>query len=154
MAPTCPGWARSRSVSCTARSPSQPARELAARPTSWRPPSRSQLSRNEIVRLYNDRSEIETAFLELKSTILGGRVLRARTPRGVEQEIYAMLVTYQSLRVAVTDATLGYPDVDPDRASFTIALNAARGQLIHAAGVIETTVVTSSASSATASSTA
>jgi hypothetical protein len=95
----------------------------------------------EIVRLYHERWEIETAFLELKSTILGGRVLRARTPRGVEQEIYALLVTYQALRVAISDATLGCPDVDPDRASFTIALNAARDQLIHAAGVIETTVV-------------
>ncbi|MGW4339253.1 hypothetical protein ACWEK5_41660 [Rhodococcus koreensis] len=31
----CPGWARSRSVSCAARSPSQPARDRAARPTSW-----------------------------------------------------------------------------------------------------------------------
>ena len=34
--------------------------------------------------------EIETAYLELKSTVLGGRVLRARTPDGVEQEVYAL----------------------------------------------------------------
>ncbi|AHK35926.1 hypothetical protein OPAG_06760 [Rhodococcus opacus PD630] len=54
-----------------------------------------------------------------------------------------LLVTYQALRVAITDATLGCPDVDPDRASFTIALNAARDQLIHAAGVIETMVTAS-----------
>ncbi|MGH3828910.1 MAG: transposase [Pseudonocardiaceae bacterium] len=47
----------------------------------------------EIVRLYHDRWEIEPAFLELKQTILGGRVLRARTPTGVEQEIYALLLT-------------------------------------------------------------
>jgi hypothetical protein len=38
----------------------------------------------EIVRLYHERWEIETAYLELKSTILGGRVLRARTPAGME----------------------------------------------------------------------
>src|SRR6185312_2894121 len=37
----------------------------------------------EIVTLYHQRWEIETAFFELKSTILGGRVLRARTPAGV-----------------------------------------------------------------------
>jgi len=37
--------------------------------------------------LYHERWEIETAYLELKSTILGGRALRARTPDGVEQEI-------------------------------------------------------------------
>jgi hypothetical protein len=38
----------------------------------------------EIVRLYHEGWEIETAYLELKSTILGGRVLRARTPAGME----------------------------------------------------------------------
>jgi Insertion element 4 transposase N-terminal/Transposase DDE domain len=40
----------------------------------------------EIVTLYHQRWEIETAFFELKSTILGGRVLRARTPPGIAQE--------------------------------------------------------------------
>ena len=94
----------------------------------------------EIVRLYHERWEIETAFLELKQTILGGRVLRARTPAGIDQEIYALLVTYQALRIAIADATLGVVDVDPDRASFTIALNTARDQLIAAAGVIAETV--------------
>ena len=95
----------------------------------------------EIVRLYHERWEIETAFLELKQTILGGRVLRARTPAGIDQEIYALLVTYQALRIAIADATLGVINVDPDRASFTIALNAARDQLIAAAGVITDTVI-------------
>ncbi|MCA1671995.1 MAG: IS4 family transposase [Actinobacteria bacterium] len=95
----------------------------------------------EIVRLYHDRWEIETAFLELKQTILGGRVLRSRTPTGVEQEIYALLVTYQTLRIAIADATIGRPDVDPDRGSFTITLNAARDQLVKAAGVIADTVI-------------
>jgi hypothetical protein len=80
----------------------------------------------EIVALYHQRWEIETAYFELKSTILGGRVLRARTPRGVGQEIYVLLVTYQALRIAISDAVLARPDVDPDRASFSIALNAAR----------------------------
>jgi len=95
----------------------------------------------EIVRLYHDRWEIETAFLELKQTILGGRVLRSRTPAGVEQEIYALLVTYQALRIAITDTTISRPDVDPDRGSFTIALNAARDQLVKAASVIADTVI-------------
>jgi len=98
----------------------------------------------EIVRLYHERWEIETAFLEVKQTILGGRVLRARTPAGIDQEIYALLVTYQALRIAIADATLAAGltagDVDPDRASFTIALNTARDQLIAAAGVIADTV--------------
>ena len=88
------------------------------------------------VRLYHQRWEIETAYLELKSTILGGRVLRARTPAGVDQEVYALLVTYQVLRIAMADATAHQPRHHPDRASFTIALNTARDQLILAAGVI------------------
>jgi len=71
----------------------------------------------------------------LKSTILGGRVLRARTPAGVHQEVYALLVTYQILRTAMADATSTQPGTDPDRASFTLALHAARDQLVQAAGV-------------------
>ena len=95
----------------------------------------------EIIKLYRERWEIETSFLELKSTTLGGRVLRAKTPGGVDQEIYALLVTYQALRIAIADATIGRPDLDPDRGSFTIALNAARDQLVQAAGVIAGTVI-------------
>jgi hypothetical protein len=95
----------------------------------------------ELTRLYHRRWEIETAYLELKSTILGGRVLRARTPAGIDQEIYALLVTYQILRTAMADATACVPGTDPDRASFTIALNAARDQLIQAADVIAGTVI-------------
>jgi transposase IS4-like protein/DDE family transposase len=93
----------------------------------------------EIVALYHQRWEIETAFFELKSTILGGRVLRARTPPGLQQEIYALLVTYQALRIAISDAVLTRPDVDPDRGSFSIVLNAARDQLIAAMGVLSDT---------------
>jgi hypothetical protein len=97
----------------------------------------------EIVALYHQRWEIETAFFELKSTILGGRVLRSRTPAGVEQEIYALLVTYQALRIAISDATLAQPEIDPDRGSFSVALNTARDQLTAAAGVITTTTTAS-----------
>jgi len=90
----------------------------------------------DLAALYHERWEVETAYLELKSTILGGRVLRARTPDGIEQEIYALLVTYQALRTAIADAALAAPGADPDRASFSIALDAARDQVIQAAGVI------------------
>jgi hypothetical protein len=95
----------------------------------------------EIVGLYHQRWEIETAFCELKQSIGDGRVLRARTPAGLEQEIYARLIAYQSLRIAIADATLTAPDVDPDRGSFTVALRAARDQLIKAAGVIADTTI-------------
>jgi hypothetical protein len=95
----------------------------------------------DLVTLYHQRWEIETAFLELKSTTLGGRVLRARTPAGIDQEVYALLTAYQTLRLAMTSATDHDPDTNPDRASFTIALNTARDQIIHAAGVITGTVI-------------
>jgi hypothetical protein len=41
----------------------------------------------------------------------------------------------------MTDATNSDTGLDPDRASFTIALNAARDQGIHAAGIIADTVI-------------
>ena len=96
---------------------------------------------SSLVCLYHQRWEIETAYLELKSSILGGRVLRSRTPAGLTQEIYALLITYQLLRTAMADATATVPGTDPDRASFTIAWQAARDQLIQAAGVIAATVI-------------
>jgi hypothetical protein len=96
---------------------------------------------SELMSLYHRRWEIETAYLEIKSSILGGRVLRARTPDGVDQEIYALLTTYQVLRTAMTDATDSQPATSPDRASFTTALNTARDQLTNAAGVIADAVI-------------
>ncbi|HEY4629753.1 MAG TPA: transposase, partial [Blastococcus sp.] len=95
----------------------------------------------ELVRLYHQRWEIETAYLELKQSILDGRVLRARTPAGLEQEIYALLSAYQALRIAICDATIGPADLDPDRSSFTVALHAARDQVIKAAGVLAETTI-------------
>lgn len=95
----------------------------------------------ELITLYHQRWEIETAYLEIKSTTLGGRVLRARTPDGITQEIYALLVTYHVLRLAMADATGTRPDIDPDRASFSIALNTARDLVIQAAGVIADTTI-------------
>lgn len=94
-----------------------------------------------LVCLYHERWEIETAYLEIKSTILGGRVLRARTPAGLTQEIYALLITYQLLRTAMADATATVPGTDPDRASFTIAWQAARDQIVQAARVIAGSVI-------------
>ncbi|WP_233223467.1 hypothetical protein [Amycolatopsis sp. CA-128772] len=72
---------------------------------------------------------------------MGGRVLRSRTPAGVTQEIYALLITYQALRIVISDTTLDRTDIDSDRGSFTVALHAAHDQLIAAAGVIADTVI-------------
>ena len=66
-----------------------------------------------MIRLYHERWEIETAYLGLKSSILGGRVLRSRTPEGIDQEIHALLIVYQLLRTAMVDATDSRPVTDP-----------------------------------------
>ena len=95
----------------------------------------------ELITLYHQRWEVETAYLELKSSILGGRVLRARTPNGIDQEIHALLIVYQLLRTAMADATDSQPGTNPDRASVTTALNTARNQIIQAAGVIADTTI-------------
>lgn len=94
-----------------------------------------------LVRLYHQRWEIETTYAELKSTMLGGRVLRGRHPAAVVQETWALLAAYQILRTAMTDAVLTRSDVDPDRASFTIALNTARDQIVRAAEITTHAVV-------------
>ncbi|MEV6164852.1 hypothetical protein AB0L71_23585 [Streptomyces sp. NPDC052052] len=59
----------------------------------------------------------------------------------MEQEVWALLVAYQALRTAMTDATDSLPGTDPDRAGVSVALSTARDQLVLAAGIITDTVV-------------
>ncbi|MFL4480033.1 transposase [Paeniglutamicibacter sp. ORCA_105] len=87
----------------------------------------------EMIGRYLERWEIESSFQELKSTMLGGRVLRARTVDGLEQETWAFLVAYRLLRTAMADATNTVDRLDADRASFSIALDTAQNTLIQAA---------------------
>lgn len=79
-------------------------------------------------------------FSAIKKSMLGRRVLSSHHPSGIAQEIYALLTVYQALRIAITDATTA-SGADPDRASFSISLQTARGQVIHAAEVIADTVI-------------
>ena len=88
----------------------------------------------ELVRLYHERWEIEVAYLALRHTLLGGYVLRSRDRAGAEQELWALLAVYQALRMAMTAAAEA-AGADPDRASFTAALESAREQVITARGI-------------------
>ncbi len=88
-----------------------------------------------LIRLYHERWEIESAFLALRHTLLGGHVLRSGDRAGVEQELWALLTLYQLLRTAMVEAIESRPGLDPDRASFTTALQTARDQLVTAAGI-------------------
>jgi hypothetical protein len=95
-----------------------------------------------LVRLYHERWEIESAFLALRHTLLGGRVLRSGDQPGIEQELWALLTLYQLLRMAMVEAIETRPGTDPDRASFTTAIETARDQLTTAQGIVASGPVT------------
>jgi hypothetical protein len=88
-----------------------------------------------VVRLYHERWEIESAYFALRHTLLDGRVLRSGDRPGLEQEMWALLTLYQLLRMAMVTAIETRPGTDPDRASFTTAMEAAKDQLTNAAGI-------------------
>jgi len=90
----------------------------------------------ELIRLYHERWEIEVAYLALRHTLLGRYVLRSRDRAGAEQELWALLAACQALRMAMTAAAES-AGADPDRASFTAALEAARDQVTAARGVAD-----------------
>ncbi|WP_164836517.1 IS4 family transposase [Actinacidiphila soli] len=92
----------------------------------------------ELVDLYHERWQIETAFFSIKATMLDGRVLRSHRPEDIDQEVYALLTVYQALVRISDDATTGHPHPDPDRISFTVALDTARDQVTTANGVLTT----------------
>jgi len=87
----------------------------------------------DLIELYHRRWEIETAYCELKSSILGGRVLRGRYPAAIEQQVWALLTCYQAIRTAMIDAIIDRPDIAADRLSFSIAHATARDELVRAA---------------------
>ncbi|ODA71320.1 hypothetical protein APS67_004488 [Streptomyces sp. AVP053U2] len=90
-----------------------------------------------LVHLYHERWEHESAYYALRHTILHARVLRSHDPVGVEQEMWALLTLYQLLRRTMVEAAESRPGTDPDRCSFTIALQTARDLLVCAGGIFE-----------------
>ena len=91
----------------------------------------------ELIALYHERWEIEVTYLALRHTLLGGYVLRSRDRAGAEQELWALLTVYQLIRMAMTAAAESVPGTDPDRASFTTALETARDQVTAARGITD-----------------
>ena len=100
--------------------------------TDWR-----RYPAGELIRLYHERWEIEVAYLALRHTLLGGYVLRSRDRACAEQELWALLTVYQLIRIAMTAAAESVPGTDPDRASFTAALETARNQVTAARGITD-----------------
>ena len=90
----------------------------------------------ELVHLYHERWQAETTYASIKHTILDGRVLRSRSTGGLEQEIWAVLATYQALIRAAADATYTRPGLDMDRISFTVLATTAADTVTTATAVI------------------
>jgi hypothetical protein len=90
----------------------------------------------DLVALYHQRWQVETTYLSIKHTILDGRVLRSRHPADIDQEVWALLTVYQAIVRIIGDAVGSRPGLDPDRASFTVAVQTARDQVIAAAGIL------------------
>jgi hypothetical protein len=95
----------------------------------------TQVSAAQLVACYHERWESETAYAELKTHLRrSGNTLRSRTPDGVAQELYALLIAYQIVQITRAAAAAAHPagPCDPDRISFTITLRAITRVLTHA----------------------
>lgn len=89
----------------------------------------------ELVDLYHERWQVETTYFSIKATMLDGRVLRSRSLTGLDQEVYALLTTYQALIRAAADVCCVRPGLDMDRISFTVLLQTAADQVITAGNI-------------------
>jgi transposase IS4-like protein/DDE family transposase len=80
--------------------------------------------------LYHDRWQIETAIGDVETRLRGGPdvVLRSKSPDMVRQEVYGLLCVYQAVR-ALMNAGAEHAEIDPDRVSFTRAMQAAARHL-------------------------
>lgn len=77
----------------------------------------------ELVCAYHERWEIELAIDETDThQRLADRPLRSLKPLGVIQELYALLIAHYAIRCLMHEAAV-HADIDPDRLSFTQALN-------------------------------
>jgi len=83
-------------------------------------------SATQLVVLYHQRWEIEIGNDELKTHQLNRPVdLRSRTPCGVLQELYGILLAYNAVRSFMHEAALSI-DIDPRRLSFIHAVRVLR----------------------------
>ncbi len=79
---------------------------------------------HEVLLLYHERWEVELAIDEQKThQRLANMPLRSRTPAGVLQELYGLLLAQYAIRFLMHQAAL-QADLDPDRLTFSVALQA------------------------------
>jgi hypothetical protein len=87
----------------------------------------------ELAECYHERWGQETGIDEIKTrlgnvaTITRPTLVRSRTPARVEQEIWALLTTYNAVRMTMARAAESIPEApEPTRLSFTGALHQLR----------------------------
>ncbi|HET9450007.1 MAG TPA: IS4 family transposase [Aggregicoccus sp.] len=79
--------------------------------------------RDEVVSLYHERWEIELGYDEVKTHLLmREEALRSRTPEGVRQEVWAVGLAYNLVRLEM-ERVASEAGVPPTRISFTNALS-------------------------------
>lgn len=77
----------------------------------------------ELVELYHERWEIELAYDEIKTHLLAREeAIRSRTPQGVRQELWAIGLAYNLVRVEM-ERVADEAGVEPTRISFVNALS-------------------------------
>jgi hypothetical protein len=97
------------------------------------------ISAAEFIKLYHRRWEVEITFDEAKTTQLapakgtGHTELRSMTPRGVFQEVYALLASYTLLRRTITVAAEEH-GLQPTEISFSDALRVIKNTISVMAG--------------------
>ena len=73
----------------------------------------------EMVELYCYRWEIELGFREMKQTLLNSKyTLRSKRPDMIEQELWGVLLAYNLIRQAMTEAASKLDSVLPNQLSF------------------------------------
>ena len=88
-----------------------------------------ELPAPDLAAAYYQRWEIELVFDEIETHQRGPAViLRSRSPDLVLQELYGLLITHYAIRRLMTEAA-DQAELDPDRLSFTRALNIVRRQV-------------------------
>ena len=82
----------------------------------------------QLVALYHERWEIELAYDEIKTHQLDRiEAIRSRTPDGVEQELWGILLTFNLVRLEMT-AIAKEADVAPTQISFVAAMRYIRDE--------------------------
>jgi hypothetical protein len=85
----------------------------------------------ELAALYHERWEIETAYDEVKTHMLGpGALLRSKTPELVLQELDGLMLAHYAVRCLIHEAAAS-AGRDPDRLSFLHAVNVVRRRIVH-----------------------